>query len=326
LAEELGLEILVEPIYGYAAQITLPSGERRYSRGTVFDINGAGATEIANDKDWTSFFLSTLGYPVPLGAAFFTDQYARELDSDRTPAAAWEYAVSLGLPVYVKPNSKSQGEGVALVFDRGGFDRAVAEACREDKVFLVQSPIAGGDFRLVVLDGAVISAYERLPLSLRGDGSSTIRELLRIKEDTFRAAGRAVKVRADDARIAAMLARLHLDLDSVLVSGRNVSVLPSANLSTGGDAVDLTAVIHPEWSRLAAAIAFDMNLRLVGIDVLSEGPLTDRPTTYTVIEVNAAPGLDNYAAIGPEQKARVRDLYRRVLLALTQGPQGSLSP
>lgn len=318
LAEELGLDMVVEPTYGYAAQVTLPTGERRYCRGTVFDLNGAGAAEVASDKDWASFFLARLGYPVPVGAAFFAEEWAREIASDRTPDAAWEYAVSLGLPVFVKPNSGSQGQGVSRAFNYESFARGVVEACRYDRVFLVQAPARGADFRIVVLDGDVMSAYERRPLTVRGDGRSTLLQLLRVKQERFRTSGRAVKLQADDQRITDTLGAQALDLGSVVVAGREVVLVPVANLSTGGDATDLTETLHPEWARLVASISRDMNLRLVGIDVVSEQPLSDPPSEYTLIEVNAAPGLNNYAADASVQRERVRALYRRVLLALAE--------
>jgi D-alanine-D-alanine ligase-like ATP-grasp enzyme len=65
-----------------------------------------------------------------------------------------------------------------------------------------------------------------------------------------------------------------------------------------------------------------MNLRLVGIDVMTPNLLTDPPTEYTVIEINAAPGLDNYASRGPAQQERVRRLYRCVLETMIRDDAG----
>jgi D-alanine-D-alanine ligase-like ATP-grasp enzyme len=103
---------------------------------------------------------------------------------------------------------------------------------------------------------------------------------------------------------------------SVLPKGQAVTLLPNANLSTGGDAIDVTEVIHPKWKTLARNIARDMNLRYIGIDIMSTETLDKPPGDYVVIEINAAPGLDNYSAMGPRQKRIVEGLYRKALEAL----------
>jgi len=62
-----------------------------------------------------------------------------------------------------------------------------------------------------------------------------------------------------------------------------------------------------------------MGLRLCGVDLLlRSGSLAEAPADYVVIEINAAPGLDNYASSGVTQAARVDDLYLAVLNALRQ--------
>jgi len=167
-----------------------------------------------------------------------------------------------------------------------------------------------------VLDGEVISAYERMPLAVTGDGRSSVAKLLSAKQAAFVKEGRDTVLKPDDPRITAMLRMLKLTRRSVLEKGRSVRLLPNANLSTGGDARDVTSTLHPKWKKLAVRIARDMNLRYIGIDVMTEDELSDVPGDYTLIEVNAAPGLDNYASIGEAQMSVVRELYRKVLLAL----------
>ena len=58
-----------------------------------------------------------------------------------------------------------------------------------------------------------------------------------------------------------------------------------------------------------------MCLKLCGVDILTPDitkPLND----YNIIEINAAPGLDNYAFIGKKQNKRVDDLYLKILRTL----------
>lgn len=75
-----------------------------------------------------------------------------------------------------------------------------------------------------------------------------------------------------------------------------IFLLDNANLSTGGDSVDVTKVIHPELARLAADITRDMGLRLCGVDFMTQDLTKSlvHNRDYIVLEINGAPGLDNY--------------------------------
>lgn len=185
-----------------------------------------------------------------------------------------------------------------------------------ERVFLVQRVIPGSDYRIVVLDKEVISAYERRPLSITGDGRSTINGLLRKKQAEFIAAKRDTIIPADDFRINNTLKRSGLTRSSRLKSGQQIALMPNANLSTGGEAIDITSALHAEWASLCVCIARDMNLRFAGIDVLSEQSLDEPPQKYVVLEVNSAPGLDNYASLGKQQKERVKAMYQEVIMAM----------
>jgi D-alanine-D-alanine ligase-like ATP-grasp enzyme len=184
---------------------------------------------------------------------------------------------------------------------------------RKDRVALVQQALTGRDYRLVVLDGKVISAYERVPLSVTGDGRAPVLALLARKQRAFERGGRDTRIKVDDPRIREKLARQGLDLQSVLERGRQVFLLDNANLSAGGDALDVTAEVHPEFRRLAVRLTKDMGLRMCGVDLMIAGGIEQRPQRYWILEVNAAPGLDHYAASGKAQQAIVEALYLKVL-------------
>ena len=56
-----------------------------------------------------------------------------------------------------------------------------------------------------------------------------------------------------------------------------------------------------------------MGLRLCGVDLIVHGDITQKPDTYWILEINAAPGLDHYVKIGKTQEKIVEDLYLQVL-------------
>lgn len=315
VAKDMGVEVHIEP-WGYAGTLVLPDGRTRYFRGASFDLNTLGASEIAKDKDYAAYFLKRLGYPVPEGTTFFAPKWAAVLESDRTADAACAYAESLGWPVIVKPNSRSQGRGVAKAWDAQELRQAIEEIEVYENVYLVQKVVSGRDYRIVVLDGEVISAYERKPLCVVGDGELSVRELLVEKQKLFVQSGRDTTVPMEDFRIDNTLAQQGLTMESVLEKGRAVELLPNANLSSGGDAVDVTDTLHPVWHTLAAKIAVDMNLRYIGLDIMTEESLAEAPGAYTVLEINSAAGLDNYATLGDKQRSRVETMYKKVVEAM----------
>jgi D-alanine-D-alanine ligase-like ATP-grasp enzyme len=317
LAARAGATIDLEPRYGFVGKISFPAARTSHFHTQLLDLNPLGSSALAADKDFAAYFLARAGYPVIEGRPFYRAKTARMLGTDENIDAAYRYARSLGWPVIVKPNNSSQGRGVARVSTRADFYRAARAILRDDKVLLVQRFIRGRDYRLVVLDDAVISAYERLPLSVVGDGRSTIRQLFVRKGREFVRTGRDTKLDGRDFRIEAHLREQRLRWSSVLSAGTSATLLANNNLSTGGDAIEALDTIHPDFVKLAAAITAEMGLRLCGVDLmLLSGSLADAPADYAVIEINAAPGLDNYASSGDAQAARVDDLYLAILNAL----------
>lgn len=316
LASKIGATVLVEPEWNVVGQITFKSGRRRYFRASTIDLNPVGASDIAKDKDYANFFMKRMGYRTVHGKTFFSDEHCRAIGSRRNIDAGYRYAAKIKFPVIVKPNSGSQGKDVVKVYTKKDFYRAMRAVFRRDRVALVQTPVSGNDYRIVVLDKRVISAYERVPLNVVGDGASTIRRLLDRKQKQFIRTGRDTIIRKEDKRILANLKRQGMTMHSIIPRGIRIFLLDNANLSTGGDAVDVTDIIHPDFKKVAVRLTYDMGLRLCGVDLMVDGNITDKPDRYWILEVNAAPGLDHYVKTGKAQESIVEEMYLDVLKAM----------
>jgi D-alanine-D-alanine ligase-like ATP-grasp enzyme len=188
---------------------------------------------------------------------------------------------------------------------------------KKDKVALVQHVILGRDYRIVVLDKEIISAYERIPLNVVGDGRSTIKQLLTKKQREFNHAHRDTRIKLNDPRLRAKLKWQGLTLPSVPARGERIFLLDNANLSTGGDAIDVTNSIHPEFKKVAIKLTRDMGLRLCGVDLMVDGDISESPDKFHILEINAAPGLDHYVKQGYAQQKIVENLYLKVLKSLS---------
>jgi D-alanine-D-alanine ligase-like ATP-grasp enzyme len=318
LAPKIGARVLLEPEWKIAGQITFRSGRKSYFRYNTLDLNPVGASDIAKDKDYANFFMRKLGYPTVPGKTFFSDEWCKAIGSKRDIKAAYMYAKKFGFPLIVKPNSGTQGTDVALVYTKAEFFRAMKQIFKHDRVALVQKYVRGRDYRIVVLDKEIISAYERVPLSVIGNGRSTIRQLINKKQREFDISNRDTRIDLKDSRIVSKLRQQKLSFASVPKNGEQVFLLDNANLSTGGDAVDVTGKLHPQFKKLAISLTRDMGLRLCGVDLMVDGDITEPPRTYHILEINAAPGLDHYVKQGKAQQKIVEILYLKVLKHLAK--------
>ncbi len=316
LAPEVNAYVELEPEFQFAGEIVFPNGRKHLFRNTELNINLAGSGAIAKDKGYTSYILSKYGIKVPKGQTFFSERLLPNLDSgkQRDVESACKYAQDIGYPVFVKPNDLSQGTLVCKVHNDQEL-RAVAKMIFEKtNVMLVQEVCVGKDYRIVVLGNEIISAYERLPLMITGDGISTVESLILQKKSGLVDLGRPnAEIQIEDFRIWSKLKSLNLSGESVIPEGNKLNLLDNANLSTGGDAVDVTDTLHQSYFDLAIKTAKIMGLQFCGVDIMCPDAEDALSETHWIIEVNGAPGLDNYAAIGSKQNDRVEKLYVKVL-------------
>lgn len=242
------------------------------------------AVEIAGDKDRTKALLRFHGVPVPQG------------DVTRHVETAIEIAQEIGWPVVVKPLDASQGRGIITnIRSEEELRLAFEEAKLHRQTIVVERHLDGSDFRLLVINHKLVAAAQRIPANVAGDGEHTIRQLVAIEnEDTRRGESHEkvmTKIKLDDGTCK-LLALRGLSVDSVPPKGERVYLKTTANLSTGGTAIDITDRVHPANIELAERISRLVDLDICGIDIVApdiETPLIDN--CGGVVEVNAAPGF-----------------------------------
>jgi D-alanine-D-alanine ligase-like ATP-grasp enzyme len=319
LAPKVGAKVVVEPEWGIVAQIIYNNGIVRSLRMYSLDLNHIASADIARDKDYAKFFMKKLGYPVAEGKTVFEDSWAKAVKSNRKIPYAIKYAKKLGYPVIVKPNSKSQGTDVFLASNKKELVFALRKIFESEKIAIIERYLPGKDYRIVILDKEIISAYERAPLSVMGDGKHSIFSLLKQKQKSFISSQRDTKINFNDSRIKMKLRRLGYSLKNILPKGKQVFLLDNANLSTGGDSIDMTNTIHKSFKKIAIELTRKMGLRIAGVDIMvTKGDITKNPKecNYYIIEINAAPGLDHYITTGAIQRQNVEAMYLKVLKAL----------
>jgi D-alanine-D-alanine ligase-like ATP-grasp enzyme len=315
IAPQIGAVVVIDPEYQLVGHITFKNGHKAFFSTTKLNINGFGSAEIAKDKGYSNFFLKHFGYKVTEGKTFFSHKFCAKIGNDRNIDIGFEYAKSLGFPVIVKPINLSQGKLVTKVYNKTEYYQVAKKILRINSGLIVEKFYLGKDYRIVVIDNEVMAAYQRLPLSVIGDGKSSVLELLHHKQDNFLQSGRKKIIDFDDFRIKQKLKKQNLNFNSIIPNGKIIYLLDNANLSSGGEAIDVTETIHPDFQKLALNVAKDMGLRLIGLDIITQD-ITRPMVDYVIIEVNGSPSLTHYASIGDIQIQRVEKLYLKILQAL----------
>ncbi|SFC36396.1 hypothetical protein [Tropicimonas isoalkanivorans] len=306
-----GGTVELEEAYGFVGRYTTPTGRTRPIVGKALGLNCDSAVALAADKDYTARWLAADGLPTPPGLAIFSPAYCtrRALKNaavaGRLPetSAGLAFARTQGLPVIVKPNRGAEGRGVTLARTEAELAEDIAAGFATEEQLRIEAQVPGRDYRLLVLDGTVLLAYERLPFAITGDGERTIAELLSDALATLATTRRGPRVVADDPRITRCLASRRLTPASVPAKGASLPLLETANLSTGGRARDLTGTLPPEAEALATAATRSLGLTLAGVDILAPN-LPAGTEGATILEVNAAPSLDHFAAESAAHRQR----------------------
>lgn len=241
--------------------------------------------ELACDKEGTKQMLRSVGVPVPRGTVIsYLDDLEEAIDGVG------------GYPIVIKPLNGNHGRGITINITNWEQAEAAYDAAKEvSKSVIVERFYQGRDHRILVVNGKVAAVAERIPAHVVGDGDSTIQELIdETNRDPRRGTGHdnvLTKIEVDRTSWE-LLDQKGYDLQTVLKPGEICYLRATANLSTGGIAVDRTDDIHPENIWLAQRVVKIIGLDIAGIDVVTSDiskPL--REVDGVIVEVNAAPGL-----------------------------------
>ncbi len=273
---ELGARHLIQLGYGV---------HQKRMQATLSNQTGILGVELASDKEGTKRVLGAAGIPVPRGT---TINFLDELEE------AIEFVG--GYPIVIKPLDGNHGRGITI--DINAWEEAIAayDAARDvSRSVIVERFYRGQDHRVLVVNGNVAAVAERIPAHVVGNGRSTIADLIEeTNSDPRRGEGHdnvLTKIELDRTSWQ-LLEKQGYTLETVLKAGQICYLRATANLSTGGIAVDRTDDIHPENIWIAQRIAKTIGLDICGIDIVTPDitqPL--REMDGVVVEVNAAPGF-----------------------------------
>lgn len=253
-------------------------------RATIASTTSSIAVDIACDKEETKNLLEAAEIPVPRGRIVYSEEGLKE---------ALE---RISYPIVTKPVDGNHGKGATTnITNWEDAVRGLEAAKKYSRGVIVEKFITGQDHRVLVINYKFVAAAIRKPASVIGDGKSTIQELIdKTNEDPRRGYGHEktlTQIKVDDFTMD-MLTKANHTLESVLPDGEELFLKPTANLSTGGTATDVTDMVHPDNIFMCERIARIIGLDICGIDIMAEN-LTEpvKDNGGAILEVNAAPGF-----------------------------------
>ncbi|MCT7948586.1 cyanophycin synthetase [Ancylothrix sp. C2] len=256
-------------------------------QATLTNFTGILGVELACDKEGTKTILRSAGVPVPRGTVI---RYLDELEDAISDVG--------GFPIVLKPLDGNHGRGITININdlkqaEDAYD--MASAASKTRSVIVERYYTGRDHRVLVVNGKLVAVAERVPAHVIGNGKSTIQELIEeTNRDPNRGDGHAnvlTKIVVDRTS-EQLLQQKGYTLETILPHGEVFYLRATANLSTGGIAIDRTDEIHPENIWIAQRVAKIIGLDICGLDIVtSDISLPLRETNGVIVEVNAAPGF-----------------------------------
>jgi cyanophycin synthetase len=264
---------------GNLVQLGYGSAQRRIWTAET-GLTSAIAEGISRDKDLTKRLLAQCGVPVPEG------RIVHNVDD------AWAAALSVGLPVVVKPLDGNHSRGVFMnLTDRSQMDAAFAGAAKEGSQVMVERFVQGNEHRLLVVGGKLVAALRGEPVSIRGDGIHSARQLIQLQINSDPRRGdmetHVLNPVLVEGAVLVELASQQLSADDIVEKDRYVLVERCSNIS-----FDCTDEVHPSIAKHVALAARIVGLDIAGIDLIV-GDISQSLESQrgAIVEVNAGPGL-----------------------------------
>lgn len=260
------------------------------------------AMRISGSKILTKKQLLQANVPTPPGKEFTNSTTNKEIIS---------YAQSIGFPVVVKPTNGKMGKGVISNITTENELRTALNQLRENVDYqnvIVEKFIAGKEYRVYVVGGEVVGAINRVPAHVIGDGTNTIRDLIRNKNKERKQIpslrGRPIKI---DVEVKRNITKEGYTLKSILKENEHLFLRRNSNVSSGGEPVDVTDYL-PEKIRQIAIDATKAvpNLCQCGVDIIVD----ESSNSGAVIEINTKPGIASHLY---PVKGKARDIPKAII-------------
>lgn len=226
-----------------------------------------------DDKALLKKSLRSNGFPVADGDAFVS--YSQALKTFHR----------LEKPVIVKPRAGSRGRHTTtFVYTEADFKEAFRIAKQLCLWVMVEEHLFGDVQRATVIGGQLIGMLGGSSPQVSGDGIHTIRELIAI-QDSHRPTG------VKEIIINPMyVKRQGLDMQTILPTGKTVSLSEKIGVNYGGTSYNCTDETHPETKEMLTRAGQSLEISILGFDfIIPDVTKSYKEQKCGIIECNGAP-------------------------------------
>ncbi|MNK23021.1 Cyanophycin synthetase [compost metagenome] len=297
LSERLGFTLDVDPFLGGMARLRFSDGQVCYLSQDAYDVNSGVSTELLRMPALCMQFLTASGLPVPEFGWVSTEAASEAFEQSA------RIAERLGYPVILRSSGKP-GVGPFLATDSEILADLVAQVLELAPAVMIQRPVWGSQVTVVLYGGDVCFAFERHPWRVVGDGQRNVQQLL----EANREQEPGITLAAEDWRIDDMLEFARRARSTVPAPGEVVQLALKPSLAHGGRVRAIAGEIDPSLAELARSAIRQSGLTFGAVDLVTEA------RGAWLLDVQPAPDLEPYLALGPAARRNVSLLLKRLLL------------
>ena len=236
---------------------------------------------ITNDKYISKQIMKEAGLVVPEAIILYKSMTKADIEELVKPF--------YNKKIVVKPRNTNYGIGITVFSENATKTQimnAIEYAFRFDDNILIEQYCKGLEYRFLVINGKCLSVVHRRNASVIGDGKSTIRELIKMKnkEDWHALTGSPIKT---DEPVVEYLKIQGLTYDSVIPEGKRITLRSNSNVSTGGESLVFTDIMPDKFKKIAEKASRAFDAKICGVDIIIEDMKKDK---YAIIEINDNPG------------------------------------
>ena len=274
----------------------------RYVYGYNFDLNSSSAWMIANDKAGLSNLLALARLPHVEHRFFPHPRLSGYVPASGNWAAVLQFAEASNYNLVCKTNQGTGGSEVYRIQNQRELEAAFQQLFEVHRG-LSLSPLYAIDqeFRLIMLQGKVLLAFEKVIPTVTGDGLTSFQTLM---VQSFDAGKISAKV------LSAALEEPSANPDFIPAQGLVIPILWKHNLGRGANLRILNEGELPTLQQLANDAMLASGLSLAAVDLIStKGQLR-------ILEINCGIMLENFAAQKAGGYPRAKEVYSKILNAM----------
>ena len=231
----------------------------------------------------------------------------------------------LSYPVVAKPVNGSLGKNVFININNEKDLRSALQVIQQSQSdSLVEEMISiknAKEYRIVVVDNKMIACTQRRPASIIGDGKSSIRELVELRnQESSRgpidSRTHTLHYMPKEKVYAKYLAKKNLSPDTIPHQQERIFIDHRVTSVYGADLIDQTKVMHPDLISLCENFTKMNNFFIIGFDIIAEDiSLSPNKQVYFFNEFNTRPFFDINECVnfgdGPPVSSLIWDAIER---------------